>query len=319
LVTEFFAGFSDVFGGRSRAIRNRLGEIQREAIAELRAKAASSGENWIVGLRVDMDEVSGKSTMMFMVTATGTAVLAERAPGAEEVVVRSALSAEEVELEQERRRLASITDLEPWFTGNRLGGLVEKRIPSLAPVFLNWAREQDTEEDREINSKRLEWAVAYFATLDAGDATEVLYANAVIPPIPAPMCETEIMVRLRILDFDKTLDLLKSGDARRRWWGLQTLSAKKAFYRRDDLDAVDRIVAAIERMPSDAAAEVEVKLLLGKKQVWVCLQGHENALSGTRCRCGLDRHGFMPKDMTAERALAELGQLREILKSLLPL
>src|SRR3954468_24915147 len=76
--SDFLAGFSDLFGGRSGAYQNQLASLYAEAIDQLHRKAQRLGGNWIVGLHVDIDEVSGKGMQMFMVTAMGTAVRAAR-------------------------------------------------------------------------------------------------------------------------------------------------------------------------------------------------------------------------------------------------
>src|SRR5688572_24913483 len=62
--SDFLASFSDFFGGRSGAYQNQLTALYSEAIGQLHRKAGQLGGNWIVGLRVDIDEVSGKGTQM---------------------------------------------------------------------------------------------------------------------------------------------------------------------------------------------------------------------------------------------------------------
>lgn len=312
--TEFLAGLTDVFGGRSQAIRNRLSEINREVIEELARDAGRLGANWIVGMRIDMDEISGKGTMMFMVTASGTAVSADPIGKPEELATRAmSISLEQVRREQDRQRLAAIVDLEPFASDDGMREILDHRIASLAPVFLRWTREYQRSEAVYIYEKRLKWTLAYFANLDPNEASARIYAEVAIPPVSAPICETEILVRLRLLDFDRTQQLLESDDARKRWWGLQTLLARKAAYAPADLDRIDRCIRTIEARPADEAATVDVKRLLGRKQVWLCASGHENAKEDPRCACGLDRRGLRAGDMPPERAVAELRELRTIL------
>lgn len=45
------------------------------AMDKLIASASKVGANAIVGIRMDIDEISGKSTQMFMISVSGTAVL----------------------------------------------------------------------------------------------------------------------------------------------------------------------------------------------------------------------------------------------------
>ncbi len=76
--SDFFASFSDVFGGYSGSYQSRLDKIYNDAIRELQNKAQEKGANAIIGVHFDFDEVSGKGKSMFMITAYGTAVNIEK-------------------------------------------------------------------------------------------------------------------------------------------------------------------------------------------------------------------------------------------------
>lgn len=81
---DVLAGLTDVVGGRSVIYEEKLVQIDREVIARLKEQAVELSANGIIGLRVDHDSVSGGGKSMLMVTASGTAVLAE--PVSEEAV-----------------------------------------------------------------------------------------------------------------------------------------------------------------------------------------------------------------------------------------
>lgn len=73
-LADFFASFSDVFGGNSGAYRERLDGLYKGIKDVLEKKASSLGANAILGIHIDFDEISGKGKSMFMITAYGTAV-----------------------------------------------------------------------------------------------------------------------------------------------------------------------------------------------------------------------------------------------------
>src|SRR6267378_5006770 len=77
LFSDFLGGLTDVFGGRSQTYQKQLTSLYNEAIYRLKFTAYELGANCIVGLSVDMDEISGKGKSMFMLTALGTAVVIE--------------------------------------------------------------------------------------------------------------------------------------------------------------------------------------------------------------------------------------------------
>ena len=77
LFSDFAASLTDIFGGRSSTYQNKLNTIYKEVMAELEKKAKFLRANAIVGLHIDFDEVSGGGKSMFMVSASGPAVMIE--------------------------------------------------------------------------------------------------------------------------------------------------------------------------------------------------------------------------------------------------
>ena len=75
LIADFMASFTDLFGGKSGAYRERLDLLYRDIMNLLEQKATSIGANAILGVHVDFDEISGQGKSMFMITAYGTAVI----------------------------------------------------------------------------------------------------------------------------------------------------------------------------------------------------------------------------------------------------
>ena len=76
--SDFFASFTDVFGGYSDTYQSKLDKIYSDAMRELTKKAEIKGADAIAGVHFDFDELSGKGKSMFMVTAYGTAVSLDR-------------------------------------------------------------------------------------------------------------------------------------------------------------------------------------------------------------------------------------------------
>src|SRR5262249_13719768 len=85
LWTEWLAGWTDIFGGRSRAFKNQLETLHHEAIAQLLQKANALGADWLIGLHLHNDDVSEKNMKMFMVPAHATAVKAALTTASERV------------------------------------------------------------------------------------------------------------------------------------------------------------------------------------------------------------------------------------------
>lgn len=72
VVRDFFAGITDIIGGRSGAYESKLQDARDTAMHELEERAAQLGANAVVGIDLDY-EVVGDS--MLMVSVSGTAVV----------------------------------------------------------------------------------------------------------------------------------------------------------------------------------------------------------------------------------------------------
>ena len=73
VVRDFFAGITDLVGGRSGSSEQVLRRGRDTAIAELEAEARARGANAVIGVDLDYESL-GSNGSMLMVTASGTAV-----------------------------------------------------------------------------------------------------------------------------------------------------------------------------------------------------------------------------------------------------
>lgn len=74
LFSEVFASFTDVFGGRSNKFESSMADLNSQMMNSLEEKAKKLDADAIVGLNIDLDEISGKGFQMFMMSGVGTAV-----------------------------------------------------------------------------------------------------------------------------------------------------------------------------------------------------------------------------------------------------
>ena len=73
---DFFAGITDIVGGRSAAYESELRKAKDIALREMAEQASSLGGNAVVGVDLDYETISvGKGGGMLMVSASGTAVV----------------------------------------------------------------------------------------------------------------------------------------------------------------------------------------------------------------------------------------------------
>ncbi len=71
IIRDFFAGITDVIGGRSSAYEKKLAQAREIAIKEMADEAKRYGANAVVGVDLDYEVIREG---LLMVTASGTAV-----------------------------------------------------------------------------------------------------------------------------------------------------------------------------------------------------------------------------------------------------
>ena len=75
IVKDFFAGITDIIGGRSAAYEKELQKARVIAFEEMDEQANDLGANAILGIDLDYETVGSGS--MLMVTISGTAVVVD--------------------------------------------------------------------------------------------------------------------------------------------------------------------------------------------------------------------------------------------------
>ncbi|MFN4163748.1 MAG: heavy metal-binding domain-containing protein [Ferrovibrio sp.] len=71
---DFFAGITDILGGRSGSYEKELRKAKALALESLVEEATALGADAVVGLDLDYQQIGGNDRQMLMVAASGTAV-----------------------------------------------------------------------------------------------------------------------------------------------------------------------------------------------------------------------------------------------------
>jgi uncharacterized protein YbjQ (UPF0145 family) len=71
------AGFTNFFGGRSKAYESDMIRARENALKELEERAAALGANAVVGVDVKYESIGRNDDALLMVSASGTAVSVE--------------------------------------------------------------------------------------------------------------------------------------------------------------------------------------------------------------------------------------------------
>lgn len=71
---DFFAGITDILGGRSGSYEKELRKAKALALKSLVEEAKALGADAVVGMDLDYQQIGGNDRQMLMVAASGTAV-----------------------------------------------------------------------------------------------------------------------------------------------------------------------------------------------------------------------------------------------------
>ena len=77
LFEDMGADFRDRYGGRAGGYERKLAQARSQALRQMQTQAMELGGNAVVGVKLDYETVGPQGSLL-MVTACGTAVLAER-------------------------------------------------------------------------------------------------------------------------------------------------------------------------------------------------------------------------------------------------
>ncbi len=75
---DLLAGIRDIVGGRAGAYESALKEARETAVREMQEEARGLGADAVIGIDIDYETI-GSNGSMLMVSASGTAVVLQRA------------------------------------------------------------------------------------------------------------------------------------------------------------------------------------------------------------------------------------------------
>ena len=313
-LSDFFASFSDVFGGRSQAYQKQLSSLYSESIERLRIAAYEIGANCIIGLKVDLDEISGKGKSMFMITAMGTAVVVDDSNRTKSVVVAEEMfenvSFEKIKVLQRRREViqsaqASTLNLEDdiweFITNNQVYEVYDYVINKLNSL-ITYAN-----ENQESFNKFYERTLNYISILPENKRIELLYGSIATGENEDLFLKlSDIVDDLKLLDLSQVLFLLKSQDFKIQKRATKLVTFDKPFYNKQDVEQLNTIAESIKvKFPERGNRSMKKQLLSSKeKEVWTCECGKTNDLGYYCTGCKRDIYGFTVMEVAPIEALA---------------
>lgn len=317
--SDLLAGFSDIFGGRSEAYQRQLTSLYDEAIARLMQKASERGGNWLVGLRVDLDQVTGKGKQMFMITGLGTVVRARSQSPGGEAAKRSPMCVLAHDAAAQMQRVQAIeahrnstgivpADVLAQWTAARIAELAPAVLRSMAALLAN------PHHDETVRAEDLLRHAAFFLAMPQTEAVAALF-DGIAQAGGVAAAAAAIVAKCALGDLARASRLLDAADVDVRRAVLPTLTVLQPSYVREDLATIDRIVQRLELAFPLRAEQVGKTGLFGRARAyWSCgcgaAVGHDQSACGV---CGVDRQGFRRDAVKPGQARDHLLRLRSSL------
>ena len=303
LFSDFLGGLTDVFGGRSSSYQKQLSSLYNEAIEQIKYNTHEIGGNCVIGLSIDMDEISGKGKSMFMLTAIGTAVIIEK----DEKSISSSNTIEKFEnvgverINNLRNRIEIINkakneklnyDDEAWsfITSNQ----VDEIFPFILKRHTDLIEKSDANQD--FYNKFNKNFISYVDALEESKKIDLLYGkieNETNHKVALYL--TKIIKELNLFDFEKNNSLLKNLDFKKQKIGLKISTYDKSFYDKKDIEKLNQTKIFVSTTFKERGEIATKKQLLSSKEkdVWNCECGNKSNELGENCEsCYNDIFGF---------------------------
>lgn len=308
LFSDFLGGITDVFGGRSQSYQKQLTSLYNEAIEKIKYAAYEIGANCVVGLNIDMDEISGKGKSMFMLTAIGTAIILEKEehknqnlPGNDERLEN--VGFEKINVLRRKKELINksksgqlLLNQDSW------DFLTTNQVDEVFPIIFHKFGEtiSRAQLEPEILEKFYKQFVTYIDNLPEHKKRNLLYGsikNEKNQKITAKI--SQIICELNLYDFERTIDLLTNENFQVQKQGIRIATYDKPFYSKQDIQDLEKISQLIKEFFTERGTKTTKKQLLSskEKEVWNCECGKTNDIGSYCSGCGQDIFGFKEHEM----------------------
>jgi uncharacterized protein YbjQ (UPF0145 family) len=287
LFSDISAGFSDIFGGNNSAYEKRLAEITYQVIQGLKDGARKIKADALIDLKIDVDEISGGSKSMFMVTAIATAVKLSKS-----ITNDDSISIDEINNEITKHRILKSIEkeafnpntnwVETYLANYELPEVFEAYLQKISKALIgeNWEQSFSAYVSNLKPTELFDKTINYFSkdnrTDNENTALRTIFQHLVI-------------------DYKKILDILSGDDdIEKKRLCLNILYHYNKSYTNPDFDLVSKILVKIKEVfPNKTTEEIGTGLLSKGEVYWRCSCGTKNTTGTSKycSRCTLDEYG----------------------------
>ncbi|MEQ3664411.1 MULTISPECIES: YbjQ family protein [unclassified Olleya] len=322
--SDFLGGLTDVFGGKSSSYQKRLNSIYEDAITKIKYSCYEVGGNCVLGLKIDIDEISGKGKSMFMITAIGTAVISKHENGNEikQKTIAEKISVDEInDLRQKNLIIKKAkedtlnfnNDTWQFITSNQMIEVFPFLLTKLS-YFLN-----SNYPENKIN-EFTEKLKIYIDNLSDENKHKILYNFILKNDDNTTINEIKTIIKeLFLLDFDLTIELIQNENISKNKIGLSIATFDKSHYDYNDIEGFNRITESINNsFPKRGTKSLKKQILSSKeKEVWICECSKTNNATNEYCSsCENDIYGFKSSELQPKQVIEYIVEKITIINEL---
>lgn len=293
-LSDFVAGLSDFFGGRSGTYRRQMEAIYSEALDDISFKATQVNANAVIGFKIDFDSISAKGMSMFMISITGTAVVADLSALNGAPIPNSNISLFLLEAELRKRRIISILARDQYLDSDEWSLILFDAQDDYSKALSDYIVRSEHDPDRlsPDRERDKEYFSKYIDRIDEQSAINVVYP--LIDVIPG--FAHHVIEKCQLFDARSVLALLEKGlisDA------CEILNVYKKSYSKEDVQMMKMISERLHNLPIIGKTEVVKSGLFSKESnCFICPEGHVNDIETVFCKkCGKNAQGLTKKEV----------------------
>ena len=322
--SDFLASFTDLFGGNSTTYQKKVRVLYETAIDNLKNEAIKIGANAIIGLTVNVNEISGKGKELFMITAIGTAVIIEYSEN-EDNIESSLIDLELIKLLRKKKRIINecksskfrLTD-DNWdyITNYEIYEIFDYVIFESNAAF----NEYRTATEGSSTNKFIANLKNYINIVpDNIKIVKIYNALNTSTNNELKIILLETIKENNIIDLELINEMLNSSSLENIKVGLNLLQYDKSIYTKKDLDLFEVIVYNLKNNFKERGIRGTKKAILSSKliDIWDCECGNKGNLNKYCPNCDKDIFGFKEFDFTNLMALKIIEEKIELIKEII--
>lgn len=297
-----------MFGGRSQSYQKQLTSLYSEAIERIKVAAYELGANCIVGLSIDMDEISGKGKSMFMLTAIGTAVILEKetiekSPSPKLAEKFENVGVDRINILRSKKNIIAKANSEDLALNDDVWSFITvNQVDEVFPFLLKKYSKAIASDEMNPGSSASfhKQLTPYIDALPDNIKLDLLY-NGIQTEQKEQLALklAAIIEELNLFDFNRIMQLLKSDNFQTQKIGLRISKFDKPFYNKEDLADLQTIKNYVKETFVERGKRSMKKQLLSskEKEVWTCECGKTNDIDSYCSGCHKDIYSFKSNEV----------------------